>query len=177
MKHVNVTLWVRGRQLSSPTRSKVSHQVGSRTEGRSLRGGVRSCGKARTQAASLNSEKCIMVDHRISPGNRTQSRRCASFGRQQSCPRQGERAGHHRGLRAGHVFTGGTRELGRAICLLDDMPGLGDRVTKGPGAVWALRPDSAPCGDTTNARSTQGIGKRATSEATRDGSDGSLSGA
>src|SRR5439155_14492649 len=39
-----------------------SHRVGSRTEVRPLRGGVRSRGKARTQAASLNSEKCIMVD-------------------------------------------------------------------------------------------------------------------
>ena len=97
------------------------------------------------------------------------SRRFACAGRQQSWVREGECAGHHRGLRAGHVFRGGTRERGRAICLLDDMPGSGDRVTKGPGAVWALRPDSEPCGDTTNARSTQGIGKRATSEATREG--------
>src|SRR5438552_10776586 len=39
-----------------------SHRVGSRTEVRPLRGGVRSRGKARTQAASLNSEKCIIVD-------------------------------------------------------------------------------------------------------------------
>src|SRR5438552_13744429 len=39
-----------------------SHRVGSRTEVRPLRGGVRSRGKARTQAASLNSEKRIVVD-------------------------------------------------------------------------------------------------------------------
>jgi hypothetical protein len=97
------------------------------------------------------------------------SRRFARAGRQQSWVRDGECAGHHRGLRAGHVFTGGTRELGRAICLLADMPGVGDRVTKGPGAVWALRLDSEPCGDTTNARSTQGIGERATSEGPREG--------
>jgi hypothetical protein len=27
----------------------------------------------------------------------------------------------------------------------------GDRVTKGPGVVWGLRPDHEPSGDTTNA--------------------------
>ena len=54
-------------------------------------------------------------------------------------------------------------------------PGSGDRVTKGPGAVWRLRPGNEPCGETTNARSTQGIGKRATSEATREGHGGSRS--
>src|SRR5712691_11436809 len=57
------------------------------------------------------------------------------------------------------------------------IPGVGDRVTKGPGAVWALRPDNEPFGDTTNQRSRQGIGKRATSEATREGHGGSRSGA
>ncbi len=89
--------------------------------------------------------------------------------------RYGECAGHHRGLRAGHVFRGGTRELGRATCLLDERPGVGDRVTKGPGAVWALRPGNEPCGDTTNQRSTPGIGTRATREATREGQGGSRS--
>jgi len=59
LKHVKVTQWVRG--TSSPTRPMASHRVGSRTEVRPLRGGVRSRGKARTQAASLNSEKRIIV--------------------------------------------------------------------------------------------------------------------
>ena len=59
---------------------------------------------------------------RISPGNRTESRQGASPGRQQSCPRQGERAGHHRGLRAGHVFRGVIRELGRTSRLLGEQP-------------------------------------------------------
>ena len=27
----------------------------------------------------------------------------------------------------------------------------GDRVTKGPGVVWGLRPDHEPSGETTNA--------------------------
>jgi hypothetical protein len=73
--------------------------------------------------------------------------------------RFGECAGHHRGLRAGHVFLGGTRALGRATGLLDVIPGLGDRVTKGPGAVWALRPGNEPSRDTTNHGSRQGIGE------------------
>ena len=145
MKHVNVTQWVRGRRPSSPTRPKASHQVGSRTEGRPLRGGVRSRGKARTQAASLNSEKCIVVDSRISPGNRTQSRRCARSGRQQSCSRQGKRTGHHRGLRAGHVDKGVIRELGRASRLLGtNRRSEGDRRNQHPGVRWATRPADEP---------------------------------
>ena len=68
------------------------------------------------------------------------SRRFARTGRQQSWVRYGACAGHHRGLRAGHGFTGGTRERGRALWLLDDMPGLGDRVTKGPGGILGASP-------------------------------------
>ena len=164
MKLINVTQWVRGREPSSPTRPKASHQVGSRTEGRPLRGGVRSRGEARTQAASLNSEKCIMVDSRTSPGNRTQSRRYADIGRQQSCPRQGKWAGHHRGLRAGHVDKGVIRELGRASRLLGTKRrSEGDRRNQHPGVCWPTRPTDEPTlaqvrRDTKNA-STQGTGR------------------
>ena len=164
MKHVNVTQWVRGRRLSSPTRSKASHQVGSRTEGRPRKRGVRSRGKARTQAASLNSEKCIVVDSGISPGDRTQSRRFAPVGRQQSCSRQGKRAGHHRGLRAGHVDKGVIRELGRASRLLGtNRRREGDRRNQHPGVSWPTRPADEPtpatAGRDTNNASTQGTGR------------------
>jgi len=165
LKHVNVTQWVRGQGLSSPTRPKASHQVGSRTKGRSPKGGVRSRGKARTQAASLNSEKCIMVDSRISPGNRTQSRGYACFRRQQSCPRHGKRAGHHRGLRAGHVGKWVIRELGRASRLLgNSRRSKGDRRNQHPGVCWwtwpADEPTLAQAGrDTKHSASTQGTGR------------------
>ena len=36
-----------------------------------------------------------------------------------------------------------------------DIPGEGDRATKGPGVIWALRPDHEPLGETTN------VGKQA----------------
>jgi hypothetical protein len=163
LKHVNVTLWVRGRQLSSPTRSKVSHQVGSRTEGRSLRGGVRSRGKARNQAASLNSEKCIMVDDGIGPSNRTQSRRYPVRGRQQSCLHQGKWAGHHRGLRTGHGFKWVIRELGRASRLLEEQSrNKGDRLN--PGVCWQTWPVNEPHlaqvrRNTKSSASTQGTGR------------------
>jgi hypothetical protein len=166
LKLINVTQWVRERKLSSPSRPTVSHRVGSRTEGRPLRGGVRSRGKARTQAASLNSEKCIMVDSRISPGNRTQSRGYASFRRQQSCPRQGKRAGHHRGLRAGHVDKWVIRELGRASRLLgNNRRSKGDRRHQHPGVCWSARPADEPnpaqAGrDTNHNASTQGTGRQ-----------------
>src|SRR5215475_5230154 len=97
------------------------------------------------------------------------SRRFSVAGRQQSWARFGACTGHHRGLSAGPVSLGGTRERGRARWLLDAPPGLGDRVTKGPGGGWAKRPAPAPCGDTTHERRTQGIGERATSEGPREG--------
>ena len=165
MKHVKVTQWVRGRRLSSPIRPKASHQVDSRTEGRPRKRGVRSRGKARTQAASLNPEKCIVVDSRISPGNRTQSRRCARSGRQQSCPRHGKRVGHHRGLRAGHVDKRVIRELGRASRLLgNSRRSKGDRRNQHPGVCWwtwpADEPSLARAGRNTNqSASTQGTGR------------------
>lgn len=165
MKLINVTQWVRGRGLSSPTRPKASHQVGSRTEGRSLKGGVRSRGEARIQAASLNSEKCIMVDGRISPGNRTQSRQYPVTGRPRSCLRQGEWAGHHRGLRAGHGFRGVIRELGRASRLLgNNRRNTGDRRKQHPGVGWPMPPADEPTlaqtgRDTKHEASTQGTGR------------------
>ena len=165
MKHVNVTQWVNGREPANPTRPKASHQVGSRTEVRSPRGGVRSRGKARTQAVLLSPENGMVVDSRIGLGNRTQSRRFQSTGRQQSSSRQGKRTGHHRGLRAGHAFRGVTRELGRASRLLgSNRRSEGDRRNQHPGAWWPARPAGEPTPasagrDTKNHASTQGTGR------------------
>ena len=38
---------------------------------------------------------------------------------------RGECTGHHRGLRAGHVFRGVTRERGRTTCLRASLPAWG----------------------------------------------------
>ena len=102
---------------------------------------------------------------RISPGNRTESRRCASTGRQQSCSRLSGRGGHHRGLRAGHGFKGVNRELGRASRLLGgEGRSTDDRHKQHPG-VWgptwpADEPSPAQAGRNTNeSTSTQGTGR------------------
>ena len=106
-----------------------------------------------------------MVDSRISPGDRTQSRRYRVIGRQQSCPRQGERAGHHRGLRAGHVSKRVIRELGRASRLLGSNRRMeGDRHNQHPGGWWSARPTGEPnpaqAGrDTNQSASNQGTGR------------------
>ena len=113
----------------------------------------------------LSPENGIVVDHRISPGNRTQSRRCACAGRQQSCLHQGKRAGHHRGLRPRHVFKGVTRELGRASRLLGrHRRNEGDRRNQHPGASeptpFAGEPALARAKrDTNQSASTQGTGR------------------
>lgn len=102
---------------------------------------------------------------RISLGNRTESRRYAEFGRRQSCPRQGKWKGHHRGLRAGHVYKRVIRELGRASRLLgSNRRREGDRHNQHPGSYWSTRPVSEPtlaqAGRDTNANaSTQGTGR------------------
>jgi hypothetical protein len=102
---------------------------------------------------------------RISPGNRAESRRDRASGRQQSCPRQGERAGHHRSLRTGHAFRGVIRELGRTSRLLGNKSrSKGDRHNQHPGVWWPTRPADEPnlarAGrDTNQDASTQGTGR------------------
>jgi len=94
---------------------------------------------------------------RISLRKWTQSRRHALTGRQQSCSRQGKRRGHHRSLRAGHVFKGVIRELGRASRLLGSKSrSKGDRPNQHPGVCWWMRaagePTSAQAGRDTNEK-------------------------
>ena len=102
---------------------------------------------------------------RISLGDWTQSRPCAGLGRQQSCERQGKQAGHHRGLRAGHVSKRVIRELGRASRLLgSNRRSKGDRCNQHPGVRWPTRPTDEPtpvrAGRNTKPNaSTQGTGR------------------
>ena len=102
----------------------------------------------------------------ISSGNRTQSRRCAGSGRQQSCSRNGKWAGHHRDLRAGHVGKRVIRELGRASRLLGrNSRSKGDRRNQHPGVCWSARPADEPTPaqagrDTNHNASTQGTGRQ-----------------
>ena len=109
--------------------------------------------------------KMYSCGQRISPGNRIQSRRYAPNGRQQSSSRSGQRTGHHRSLRAGHVFTGVTRELGRASRLLgSNSRSEDDRHKQHPGARWPTRPVDEPTParagrETNNSASTQGTGR------------------
>jgi hypothetical protein len=101
----------------------------------------------------------------ISSGNRTQSRLCASTGRQQSRRRHGKRVGHHRGLRAGHASKGVIRELGRASRLLGrNRRNTGDRRQQHPGMHRWTRamnePKPAQAGRNTDKNaSTQGTGR------------------
>ena len=87
-----------------------------KSEGKTSNGGPKPDG-IKGAGSVLNSEKCIIVVHKDNPVNR-ESRRDECSGRQQTWNRQGERTGHHRGLRPGHVLKGVTRELGRAGCFL-----------------------------------------------------------
>ena len=77
---------------------------------------------------------------KIGPGNRTESRRDPVSGRQQSCLRHGEQAGHHRGLRSGHAFRGVIRELERTSRLLgSNCRSRGDRRKQHPVVCRSTR--------------------------------------
>jgi hypothetical protein len=100
----------------------------------------------------------------IGSDNRTESRPNAAPGRQQSCLRHGKQAGHHRGLRAGHVGTRVIRELGRASRLLGSTSRKeGDRHNQHPGLCQAMRlaeePALAQAGRNTKSASHQGTGR------------------
>ena len=102
---------------------------------------------------------------KIGPGNRTESRRDPVSGRQQSCLRHGQQAGHHRGLRSGHAFRGVIRELGRASRLLGSQcRSTGDRLNQHPGVRCWMRavnePNPVQAGRNTKpSASTQGTGR------------------
>lgn len=128
----------------------------------------RRCSKQRRGEGAgrvIEPRKMYSCGPRISSGNRTQSRLCAVTGRQQSCSRQGKRAGHHRGLRAGHVTKGVVRELGRASRLLGSKSRrTGERHDQHPGVHCSARtvnePKPAQAGGNTNRNaSTQGTGR------------------
>ena len=90
----------------------------------------------------------VVVNRIISCPKREESRWFATAIRQQSRRRHGELPRHHRGLRAGHDFTGVARELERA--LLSPRVGTvhpeekGYRTIKSP---WRLRGAFSPKGE------------------------------
>ena len=122
----------------------------------------------------MSPEMSIVVDHRITaqPELGSQSRRRGASGRPQSYPREGKWRGLHRGLRrAGHGIRGETRELGRASGLLVKRAGrAGVPADQEPWRWLAASDGQRPAWRDTNGGSRQGIGERATSEATREGS-------
>jgi len=79
-------------------------------------------------------------------------------------------AGHHRGLRAGHVFKGVARELGRANCLLARSPeSKVNRENKRPGADGQLQYSSEPEEGNTNREASKVSASERESEASREG--------
>ena len=166
MKFTSVTQWVRIPPVQSLANRTVANSAGQPGNGSPKPGG------ARVQAAELSPEMSIVVDTRITTDRKgsSQRRRRQWSGRQQSEARKGEHHGFHRGRRAGQALTGGTWERGRARCLLvTDAGRAGVPADQEP---WRRQPASG-CQRTaqrdTNGGSGQGIGKRATSEATREG--------
>jgi hypothetical protein len=92
----------------------------------------------------------------------------APEGNNPGCDR-GECAGYHRGLRAGHVFRGVARERGRTTCLRAPFPAWGTGCPQALAWPGGFTQAMSPKGTPRTQRSRRGIGKRATSEATRDG--------
>src|SRR5262249_49850976 len=105
---------------------------------------------ARRQAASLSPEICRVVDSRIAAAVSRRKptvckrRKAAVLGAlwqvRRTPPGSESGACLHRG-------SSGTWENHLSPCI---TPGLGDRVTKGPGVTWGLHPGHEPDEDTTN---------------------------
>src|SRR6266581_4102393 len=118
MKWVVVTPWVRAVGLKSHL-TNVEPAGQERTPRASPAMGVRSWSERGCRPRD-GAPKCgeSWTKGYLSRWYGEESRRLARAGRQQSCVRYGAWAGHHRGLRAGHAYRGGTRERGRATYLL-----------------------------------------------------------
>src|ERR671923_3084827 len=96
---------------------------------------------------------CIVVDSRISLKAVGRGKPTVSTGRKAAVLDATWRApGTPPGSESGaclHRGSSGTWESHLSPC---DISGLGDRMTKGPGAAGELRPDHEPARDTTNAQ-------------------------
>src|SRR5262249_8019296 len=107
--------------------------------------------QARRQAASWSPEICRVVVNRIAAAVARQKKPTVCSGRKATVlcaiwqvhrtpPGSESGACLHRG-------SSGTWENHLSPCT---TPGVGDRVTKGPGMIWGLRLGHEPDGDTTN---------------------------
>ena len=149
MKLVDVTQWVRLNRPIPPDQRLASRSVGNSTCHPS-NGRTKLEGTSR-QAASLSPEICKVVDRRIAAAvSRSKPTVCsdrkaavlsAIWQVRRTPPGSESGACLHRG-------SSGTWENHLSPCTI---PGVGDRVTKGPGVAWGLHPGHEPNEDTTNA--------------------------
>ena len=99
----------------------------------------------------MSPEMSSVVDERISLKAVARGKPTVSSGRKAAVLKaQGRAVRTPPGSKSGaciHRGSSGTWESHLSPC---QPPGLGDRVTKGPGVVWGLRPDHEPVKDTTN---------------------------
>ena len=110
--------WKEAQNQVPPGQSLASRPVGNPTC--KPGNGSTELGGTRKQAALLSPEIGIVVDRRINSRGRKRGKADAFHAAEGSSPRHARAkcAGHHRGLRTGHVSRGATRKLGRANCLL-----------------------------------------------------------
>jgi len=105
------------------------------------------------QAASLSPEMGIVVDNRITLKTVQRGTPTVSSGRKAAVLGAGGRVRRTPpGSKSGacmHRGSSGTWESHLSPC---HTPGMGDRVTKGPGVMWEFRPDHEPVRDTTNGQ-------------------------
>jgi hypothetical protein len=171
MKWVGVTQW--GRALGRKSHLTNASPAGQERPPRASPAmGVRS-GRARggrpREGAPQDGESWPAGEPQRERGT---SRRCARAGRPPSWVREGQGAGHHRGLRAGQVFPGVARARGSTTGLRAQRPEWGPGGPQAlawsggcPQATSPMRTPRTPC-------SRRGIGQRAPSAATREGPGG-----
>jgi hypothetical protein len=139
-----------GFSRSSPIRLKLSQQVGSDFHVHTQQWEYEA-GRPKDTGRVIEPRNFYHCGHEDIPHDVQRGKPTALWYRKATVPEAHWRAdGTPPGSESGAcIYRGnsGTWESPLSPCLI---PGLGDRVTKGPGVIGELRPDHEPAGDTTN---------------------------
>jgi hypothetical protein len=98
-------------------------------------------------------QRRLVVDERISLKAVTRGTPTVASGRQAAVRQASGRAGRTPpGSQSGACMHRGRSGTGESHVSPWHTPGVGDRVTQGPGVIWGLRPEHAPGRDSPNAQ-------------------------
>ena len=176
MKLVAVTQWVRAQAQVPPDQSLASRSGVPSTcppsNGRTELEGTR------RQAACSSPARSIVVDERRALKAGAWGKPTGSSGRKAAVRKaEGRAVRTPPGAKSGAGMQRGSSGTWESHVSLWQTPGVGDRVTTGPGVVWGFRPGHAPWRETTHAQPQARYRDASDKRRVRRRARGSLSGA